>query len=92
MDIKNQTIQNDTLNELSKVCNFCNDIKTLDRYRPKSNICRQCVNKKQAVNHLRHNKLYYQKHKEHLLKINKDNYYKRKASSLLDDIPQELSN
>jgi len=68
------------INEL-KICNTCNIQKELLYFRRNSNCCRLCNNKKQASNRLKHNKLFYQRHKEQLQEQNLINYYKRKYNN-----------
>lgn len=61
-----------------KLCKTCNVVKELSKYRPRARECKQCNNAKDAVNHLRRNKTYYEKHRERIIKHNINNYYKNK--------------
>ena len=61
-----------------KLCKTCNGLKEIERFRPHANNCKTCANKKDAANHLKRNKVYYEKHREKLIKQNTDNYIKRK--------------
>ena len=61
-----------------KTCRTCQESKEILRYRPHALECKQCNNKKDAENHLQRTKIYYQKHKETIIKKNTDYYYKMK--------------
>ena len=61
-----------------KLCKTCNIFKEITKYRPKSLKCKQCNNKIDALNHLKRNKTYYEKHRDRIIKHNTDNYFKNK--------------
>ena len=68
-----------TKNEiLFKTCKTCCELKDLTRFRPYARECKNCNNKKDAINHSIRNIKHYVDNKEQMKEENLLNYYKRK--------------
>ena len=61
-----------------KICKTCNAVKEISKFRTYYKECKQCINKKDATDRMRRNKMYYQKHKEYVINRNLNYYYKMK--------------
>ena len=86
-------------NKLFKMCNKCNEIKSIDNYNVALLYCKKCYNIRHKETHrLASNKFYtenkdvyksyYQRNKEKIIKYNSDNYQKKKKE--LEDLKIEL--
>ena len=64
--------------QIYKTCRTCQESKEILKYRPYALECKHCNNKKDAVNRMKRNKLYYGRNKEIIIKKNTDYYYKMK--------------
>ena len=71
-----------------KICKTCNESKEIKLFRQHYKDCRQCQHKKQAENHLKGNKLFYQRNQEKLKKTNLLNYYRKKYNNDNLSIPE----
>ena len=81
-----QTEKNEEI--IFKICKTCNESKEINSYRAYHKDCRQCQHKKQAENHLKHSKIFYQKNQEKMKQINLQNYYRRKYNNDNLSIPE----
>ena len=61
--------------KISETCNTVNETSKLKTYYKE---CKQCINKKDATDWIRRNKMYYQKHKEYFINRYLNYYYKIK--------------
>jgi len=67
------------MQELNKICKFCNESKELNLFRPRSKSCKQCANKKDNnKNGATRRKLFYKNNKELIKIYNLNMYYVKK--------------
>ena len=61
-----------------KICKTCNEEKEMSKYRPRSLVCNQCINKKDSKNLIIRHRRFYENHKERIQEQNLLNYYQNK--------------
>ena len=61
-----------------KTCKICAESKEINKYIPRSLVCKKCVNKKDAGNRLLRNRKYYYNNKDIVCDRNLLSYYQNK--------------
>ena len=60
------------------MCKTWNAVKEIANFITYYKVCKQCINKKDATDRMRQNTLYYQKHKDFVIKQNINHYLRIK--------------
>ena len=61
-----------------KIRKTCNAVKETSKFRTYYKEYKQCINKEDATDRMRRNKMYYQNFKEYVINRNLNYYYKMK--------------